>query len=152
MATVIAVAGGLSIAQFFTTERVNSIASGDIAAPPEIESTLRRACYDCHSNETRWPWYSGVAPVSWIFGSEVERGRKQINFSEWGSYYPATRRRKLQWTSRAIRAEAMPPWSYRLMHPDSRLTERDRAMLEQWIESQTDDATPKAESNSQVSK
>ena len=106
-----------------------------LPAPPPIEAMLRRACYDCHSNETRWPWYSRVAPFSWVLVRDVNQGRSEINFSEWGSYYPATRRRKLEWMGRALREEKMPPWFYRLMHPGARLTDADRAALERWIES-----------------
>jgi hypothetical protein len=61
--------------------------------------------------------------------------RKEINFSEWGSYYPLTRQRKLKWMGRALREEKMPPWSYRLMHPGARLTDADRAALGRWIQS-----------------
>jgi hypothetical protein len=50
---------------------------------PKVSGILRRACYDCHSNETRWPWYSRVAPLSWMIGKDVERGRKALNFSQW---------------------------------------------------------------------
>jgi len=71
-----------------------------------------------------------------MLARDVELGRKEINFSEWDSYYPATRKRKLQWMERAIREEGMPPWSYRLMHPHARLSGADRAQLERWIESE----------------
>jgi len=124
-------------AQLVRVERVNPASpspNGDIAAPPRIQAILKRACYDCHSNETRWPWYSGVAPVSWLVVHDVTLARKEINFSEWGSYYPLTRQRKLQWMGRALHEEEMPPWSYRLMHPGARLTDADRAALEQWIQ------------------
>src|ERR1700687_3570690 len=67
---------------------------GDIAAPPEIEALLALACYDCHTNRTKWPWYSRAAPVSWLIARDVALGRKELNFSEWRSYYPQTRRRK----------------------------------------------------------
>ncbi len=140
---LLGIAGALLLAQFVPVERINPPVTGDLSAPPGIEATLRRACYDCHSNETRWPWYSRVAPISWIAAREVELGRKQINFSEWGEYYPATRKRKLQWTERALREEQMPPWDYKLMHPGARLTEADRAALEQWVESVL--ATPSAQ-------
>jgi len=119
----------------FAVDRTNPPSKGALEAPPEIEATLRRACYDCHSNWTHWPWYSYVAPVSWLIARDVNLGRKEINFSEWGSYYPATRRRKLEWMGRALGEEKMPPWSYRLMHPGARLTDADRAALERWIES-----------------
>lgn len=132
-------AGGLFLAQFVAVQRSNPPVTGDVSAPPAIEATLRRACYDCHSNETRWPWYSHVAPISWLAAHEVELGRKQINFSEWGEYYPATRKRKLQWTDRALRQEAMPPWSYRIVHPEVRLTGEERAALERWIDSEISD-------------
>lgn len=114
----------------------NPPVTGDIAAPSKIETVLRQSCYDCHSNETRWPWYSRVAPVSWLIAREVERGRKEINFSEWNAYFPATRKRKLQWIERSLHEEVMPPALYRIMHADARLTEKDHAMLEQWLQAQ----------------
>jgi len=133
---LLGIAGGLLAVQFVPVQRTNPPVKSDVSAPPGIEATLRRACYDCHSNETRWPWYSRVAPISWLAQREVELGRKEINFSEWGEYYPATRKRKLQWMDRAIRQEAMPPWSYRIVHPDARITQEDRAALERWIDSE----------------
>src|SRR6202011_3745448 len=77
--------------------------TGDIAAPPEIQTLLARACYDCHSKRTKWPCYSRAAPVSWLIARDVALGRKELNFSEWRSYYPQTRRRKLQWIGRVLR-------------------------------------------------
>jgi hypothetical protein len=121
------------IIQLKPVARTNPPVTGDIAAPATIEATLRRSCYDCHSNETRWRWYSTIAPVSWIVAHHVELGRKEIDFSEWNSYYPPTRRRKLEWMGRALHEEIMPPLSYRIVHPGSRLTDQDRTALEQWI-------------------
>jgi Haem-binding domain len=114
----------------------------DIAAPAPIEALLIRACYDCHSNRPKWPWYSRVAPASWLVARDVALGRKELNFSEWGSYYPQTRSRKLQWVGRVLRERAMPPWTYRLMHPRERLTVAERAMLERWIESAISTSEP----------
>jgi len=142
-AGLLGIAGCFLLAQFRPVQRTNPPVKGEVSAPPGIEATLRRACYDCHSNETRWPWYSRVAPISWLAAHDVELGRKEINFSEWGEYYPATRKRKLQWMNRALRQEAMPPWSYRIVHPGARLTEAERAALERWIESTL--ATPSTE-------
>jgi Haem-binding domain len=67
---------------------------------------------------------------------DVERGRQELNFSEWGSYYATTRRRKLQWMDRALREETMPPWTYRILHPGTGLTQKDLMALEQWIEAE----------------
>ncbi len=144
---VLGIAGALVLAQLVPVQRVNPPVTGDVSAPPGIKATLRRACYDCHSNETRWPWYSRVAPISWLAVHDVELGRKELNFSDWGGYYLATRKRKLQWIDRALRHEAMPPWSYRVVDPGARLTEADKAALEQWIESVL--AAPSAEKSKQ---
>ncbi len=111
----------------------NPPSRGDVAAPPEVEQTLRRSCYDCHSNQTQWPWYTRIAPLSWLVAHDVNAGRRQINFSQWSDYFPATRARKLKWMDRALRGEAMPPWPYRAMHPSSRLGPADRDRLQRWI-------------------
>src|SRR5215472_10958178 len=127
----------LSIAiQFVPSGAGNPPSKGEVSAPPEIQDTLRRSCYDCHSNQTRWPWYGHVAPFSWAVARDIELGRRQLNFSEWGEYYPVTRKRKLQWMGRALQQEDMPPLSYRLIHPSSRLSPQDRAQLERWIDTQ----------------
>ena len=136
------IVGALVGIQLFPVQRTNPPANRELTAPPQVGETLRRACYDCHSNETRWPWYSGVAPISWLVVRDVTLGRKEVNFSEWDNYYAATRRHKLQWMGRALQQENMPPWPYRLMHPAARLTNADRAALERWIESEL--ASPSA--------
>jgi Haem-binding domain len=132
----IGIAGCLLIAQFITIQRTNPPLKGDLVAPPQIKSLLKGACYDCHSNETRWSWYTYIAPVSWLVEHDVERGRQELNFSEWGSYYPTTRRRKLQWMDKTLREETMPPWTYRILHPGASLTQKDWIALEQWIEAE----------------
>jgi Haem-binding domain len=129
-------AAALLAAQFIRTPVTNPTPAGQLAAPPDVEAILRRSCYDCHSSQTRWPWYSRIAPLSWLVWRDVERGRREVNFSDWGAYYPATRRRKLQWMGRALHEEIMPPLTYLVMHPTARLTPRDRAVLEQWIGAQ----------------
>ncbi len=145
MTALVVAAATLLAAQFISAKPTNPPGQGTLVAPPNIEATLGRSCYDCHSNETRWPWYSRVAPLSWLIVRDVNLGRKEINFSEWGRYYPATRRRKLEWMGRALRGEKMPPWSYRLMHPGAHLKDADRAALERWIESKL--TTPPAETS-----
>jgi hypothetical protein len=132
----LAIAACLLLAQFIRIPRANPPSKGDLMAPPEIKALLRRACYDCHSNETRWPWYTDIAPVSWVIAREVERGRKQLNFSEWRSYYPATQRRKLLWINRTLHEDTMPPWTYRLLHPGAGLMQQELVELQQWIEAE----------------
>lgn len=132
-AAVLGIISCLLIAQSLRYQHTNPPSKGDVVAPAKIDAVLRRACYDCHSNETRWPWYTYIAPVSWLIERDVELGRKELNFSEWGSYYPAPRKRKLQWIDRALREEAMPPWTYRVLHLGATLTQQDLTALERWI-------------------
>jgi hypothetical protein len=122
--------------QFVSPGAGNPPSKGEVSAPPEIQDTLRRSCYDCHSNQTQWPWYGQVAPFSWAVARDIELGRRQLNFSEWGDYYPVTRKRKLQWMGRALQREDMPPLSYRMIHPASRLSPQDRAQLQRWIDTE----------------
>ena len=83
-----------------------------------------RACFDCHSNETNWPWYTNVAPISWLTQRHVDQGRAKLNFSTWG-----TSRQETENLSRQMSSGAMPPWDYVLMHPDARLTYEEKALL-----------------------
>lgn len=139
IALVAAGAASLIAAQTVPVAIVNSPSRGELTAPANVEAILNRMCADCHSNHVRWPWYAKIAPVSWMVAHDVDLGRKEINFSEWGTYYPATRRRKLQWMERSLREEKMPPWSYRLMHSHARLGDSDRAQLMRWIESELEE-------------
>jgi cytochrome c551/c552 len=106
--------------------------SSDVGAPPEVAAILRRACYDCHSNETVWPWYAGVAPVSWLLAHDVQEGRAELNFSTWDTYDAARRKKKLKETAEEVAEGEMPPWLYVLMHPDARLDATARERLRAW--------------------
>lgn len=131
-----AIGAAILLAQLIAVPRTNPPSDSGLEAPANVAEILHRACYDCHSNATRWPWYSAIAPVSWIVAHHVAAGRRQLNFSEWRSYLPRTRRHKLQWMERALREERMPPWSYRIAHPEARLNDADRTALLNWIESE----------------
>jgi Haem-binding domain len=135
-AAIAVVAIATAAAQFAQFPQTNPPAVGNLAAPPAIAECLRRACYDCHSNETRWPWYTGFAPASWLAYRHVNQARARLNFSDWADYTydPGTESRKLGEIAKLIENGTMPPWYYRLMHPRARLTEADRAALTTWIE------------------
>ena len=87
-AALVGIAGCLLTAQFIRIQRTNPALKGDLTAPPQIKSLLRGACYDCHSNETRWPWYAYIAPVSWLVDRDVERGTQRIEFFRVGILLP----------------------------------------------------------------
>ncbi len=121
-------AGALIVAQFIRPERTNppsdpSASFEAIAKPPqEVAAVLRRACGDCHSNQTVWPWYSRVAPVSWLVASDVKEGRAELNFSQWNTYSPETARKKLGKICEEVRDGEMPPMYYLPMHRDAKVT------------------------------
>jgi hypothetical protein len=103
-------------------------------ADGEVLSLIRSACYDCHSHETRWPWYSHVAPVMWLVAIDVKRGRSELNFSEWGTL-SADRRDILLYDIREeISSGDMPPGTYVLLHAEAKLTEADKETVLDWIE------------------
>ena len=103
----VAVVLGAAI-QFVPVARTNPPVTGDIPAPPEIKTLLRNACYDCHSHETVWPWYSRVAPVSWLVAHDVEEGREHLNFSAWTDYKPLKQSVLLAGAAEEIEEGEMP--------------------------------------------
>jgi len=123
------------VAQLMPIDRSNPAVHGDLSAPPAVKDAVERSCYDCHSNQTRWPWYSAAAPFSWWIHHEVDEGRRRLNFSSWMDYAsdPGTEDRKLDEIARLIASGAMPPWYYRAMHPGARLTPGERTAITRWI-------------------
>jgi cytochrome c553 len=99
---------------------------------PAIDAIITRACADCHSHQTQWPWYSHLEPVSWFLVDHVNDGRKHLNFSEWASYEPKRMRKKLQEMSEEVEKGAMPLKSYLLLHPNARLSQDDIQQLGAW--------------------
>ncbi len=122
----------LVIAQMFRVDRTNPPIVQDVAAPPEVDGLLRRACYDCHSNETVWPWYSQVAPMSWLLARDVREGRAEFNFSTWSAYAPAKKDKKLKESAEEAAEGEMPPWFYVLVHRDAALSPADVERLRAW--------------------
>ena len=100
--------------------------------PNEVATIFDHACRDCHSNETAWPWYSRIAPVSWLVADDVRIGRQQLNFSEWGRYNARQAENKLEEICAVVQAEAMPPKKYTLAHPAARLTASDVKAICAW--------------------
>ena len=104
-----------------------------VTVDPQVAGILDRACADCHSNKTRWPWYSHVAPVSWFVIDHVNHGRSHLNFSEWARYDKEEQRGLLRQTCLMAKNGEMPLSSYTPMHPDSKLTSGDIAALCSWV-------------------
>lgn len=103
----------------------------EIKAPKEIKTLLVNACYDCHSNQTIWPWYSSVAPMSWIIEGHVDDGRRSLNFEEWNSYTKEEKQKQLKEIYRTVYA-SMPPKDYARMHEKAQLTKEQRELIREW--------------------
>lgn len=105
----------------------------EVSPPPaEVAKVLDRACMDCHSNRTRWPWYSNVSPLSWFVADHVEEGRRELNFSRWGRYTERDRASRLQAVCGTAREGYMPLQSYTLVHRGAALTPADVQALCDW--------------------
>lgn len=115
--------------QFIPVERTNPPVKNEVTAPPEVKAILKKACYDCHSNETNWVWYTKIAPVSFLTASDVSEGRHHINFSEWDVNKEAKAKDKI-WDE--VSEEQMPPWQYKLMHSAAKLTQEEKNILRNW--------------------
>jgi hypothetical protein len=126
------VLGGLVTIQFVPIDTSNPPVTGDVPSSAAVKAVLRRACYDCHSNETEWPWYSRIAPISWWVARDVRKGRAELNFSTWDQYSTKQRVKKLKETSETVAEGEMPPWFYLPAHRDARLSAEDRALLKGW--------------------
>jgi hypothetical protein len=118
--------------QFIPVERSNPSDRNQITTPPEVKTILRRACYDCHSNETRWPWYARVAPISFWLSHDVKEGRKEVNFSIWDRYDERRKNRKLKEIVKEVKDGDMPPWYYVPVHADAKLSQGDGEAIVKW--------------------
>ena len=105
-----------------------------VAAEPQWDSQqtrdlVTRACYDCHSNQTTWPWYSNIAPVSWLIQHDVEEGRSRLNYTEWNRP-----QRETEDAARQVQRGAMPRWYYVMLHPAANLTSTEKQALIQGLQ------------------
>jgi hypothetical protein len=124
--------------QFVPVETANPSVESDIPTSPAVKAVLRRACYDCHSHETVWPWYSHIAPISWLLVRDVQEGRAELNFSTWNQYSTQQHVKKLKESWEEVREGEMPPWYYLPVHREAQLSAADRTLLEQWARTSTE--------------
>ena len=118
--------------QFIPINRTNPAAKSDLMAPDEVKIILTRSCYDCHSNLTKWPWYSRIAPVSWLVTVDVKEARAKMNFSNWDEYDSSRQNVMQNMIWEEIEKSEMPLKSYLLIHKNAVLTEDDKQVIKQW--------------------
>lgn len=118
--------------QFVPVARSNPPVEAEAPADPNVRAVLRRACYDCHSNATVWPWYSKIAPFSWLIARDVYEGRKELNFSTWNRYTTKQQVKKLKESWEEVVEGEMAPWYYLPVHREAVLSAEDQALLREW--------------------
>jgi enamine deaminase RidA (YjgF/YER057c/UK114 family) len=107
-------------------------------APADVTAILQRSCYDCHSSRTRWPWYSNIAPMSWMVAGDVTEARKKLDFSTWMAYPPKQMSRKLETISDEVMKGDMPLKQYLMLHSDARLSDSDKSVVGDWATAEAD--------------
>ena len=129
---LIGVAGIIIAIQFIPVDRSNPPVEGDLMEATELKTVFKKSCYDCHSNETIWPWYSYVAPVSWLVADDVHKGRKHLNFSNWQNIEVRKVAKAKEEIWEMVSEGEMPLGKYVLLHPEAKLSEKDKQLIKDW--------------------
>ena len=135
----------LGVVQFVSTPRNTGPTEGPASlvarekVPGDVQAMLQRACYDCHSANTKYPWYAAVQPVAWWMNQHVLDGKTEVNFSDFARYDTKRTVRKLQAVADEVRDRKMPLKSYLLVHGEAKLTDAEAARLAKWADDLADD-------------
>lgn len=108
--------------------------SSVVTVPDSVSRILANACFDCHSNKTRYPWYSNVQPVGWFLNKHIKDGKQDLNFSDFAGYTQRRQVNKLSLISELVSKDEMPLKSYKLIHKDARLNSNQKDLLINWAE------------------
>lgn len=130
------------VIQFIPVDRTNPPVGADVPTSPEVKAVLRRACYDCHSNETVWTWYTYIAPASWLVAKDIQEGREHLNFSTWNNYDTKKQVKLMRESWEEIEEGEMPLWFYTPMHRDAQLSTVDKNLLRKWALGSTGSVMP----------
>lgn len=137
----IVLAIGLIVIQFFgikknqsTEEQINHI-STQFIVPADVENIFKTSCYDCHSNNTIYPWYAGVQPIAWWLQGHVNEGKEELNFDEFAQYNPRRQFKKIEELEEMINEGEMPLPSYTIIHSNATLSALQKETLINWAKS-----------------
>jgi hypothetical protein len=109
-----------------------------ISISDSVHAVLTKACYDCHSNNTNYPWYTTIQPVGWLMAKHIKKGKVVLNFSEFGNYSVRKRLSKLTGIANSIKDDDMPLSSYKIMHTYARLDSGEKSLLINWVQQSKD--------------
>jgi hypothetical protein len=132
----------LIIIQFFRpAKNINTAAAATVndiskvyPVPENVQSILKTSCYDCHSNNTSYPWYNNIQPVAWWLNHHVEEGKREINFNEFASYQIRRQYKKMEEVIEQVKEDEMPLSSYTLIHKDAKLSQDQKLVLSNWAD------------------
>ena len=125
--------------QFFPIDKTNPATNDGMDfikiknTPEPIANIIRNSCYDCHSNESQYPFYSSIQPFAWVLKDHIEEGRKELNFSTFATYDSKRQAHKLDEAAEQVEQKKMPLESYTLGHPDAKLTDEQRKLLSDYF-------------------
>ncbi len=102
------------------------------SVPTDVETIIKTSCFDCHSNQVAYPWYSNIAPVSWVVKNHINEAREELNFSEWGSFTTKRKLHKLEEIEEEVGEGEMPLPGYLIIHGEARLSEQQQQRLVNW--------------------
>lgn len=108
------------------------------SVPAKVHLALQSACYDCHSNNTEYPWYANIQPLAWWLANHIKHGKKELNFNEFGTYSDRRQLSKLKGIAHSIEDGTMPLRSYRFIHKSANLSEKEKELILNWIEEAKD--------------
>ena len=109
-----------------------------IDVPEPVMAVLKNSCYDCHSNNTRYPWYMNIQPIAWFLANHIKDGKKNLNFSEFGSYSLRRRQNKLKAIAEEAESGDMPLSSYTMIHSGAKLSDSEKKLINDWAQSTSD--------------
>jgi hypothetical protein len=130
--------------QLYRPVRNNSQSNGEktlnqiYPVPKEVSQILSKACYDCHSNKTNYPWYANIQPVGWYISQHISEGKQELNFDEFGYYSIKRQKNKFKAIASQIEDNAMPLASYSRIHPEAELTKAEKELIVKWARSMSD--------------
>ncbi|PYF74630.1 heme-binding domain-containing protein [Pedobacter nutrimenti] len=109
-----------------------------VAMPGDVRGILKKACYDCHSNNTDYPWYTYIQPMHWFMNYHIQSGKEELNFNEFGAYTPRRQQSKLRSIENSLKDGSMPLSSYTLIHRNAILSEAEKSLIINWVQTSKD--------------
>nr|WP_121272015.1 heme-binding domain-containing protein [Pedobacter schmidteae] len=114
-----------------------------VSMPNDVQGILKKACYDCHSNNTNYPWYTSIQPLHWFMNYHIQSGKEDLNFNEFGSYTPRRQQNKLRSIESSLKDGTMPLFSYTLIHRNAILSDAEKLLIINWVQNSKDSLNKK---------